>query len=608
MDRTAWVAIILSVIGLVWWNHTITEKQKLRAEAHRKALAEEQAVRAKEGALPPSEIAPGQAAATPAQPAAASTTPAVTAKPDAALKVEELLEVTSPEGSVRYVFTSRGGIRRVDLLKHTAVGTAPVVINSHGTFPIGALFEKVPTITEDYSLRREGTAQIALTSRGEGPLKVEKIFTLPPAEPTKDKYVAELEIRWTNPDRDKALVPSLYVAAGEIAPIHRADQIIYTGMDYFKGGSAHHTPVTWFDRATLPIVGIETRPAMAEYLKEDTEISWVGTRNQFFASLLTPRGTQGTGVWAQRMIVPDFGPGNPVYGIEGALRMPGFEVQAGGTVSQSFQIYTGPRELSRLQKLKQNEADIMNYGFFKLVSEMLLHSMNGLKGLLGNYATAILVLTIIIKLMLYPLQNAATIQMKRMSLLSPKMTELREKYKDNPQKMNEEVMKLYKEFGVNPFSGCLPMLIQIPVFFGFFGMLGTAVELRNSSFLWVKDLSQPDTIGHFGPLPVNILPLLMAGTMFWQMALTPKTGDKMQQRIFMIMPVMFIAFCYNYASALSLYWTAQNIFSIVQLYLTRNQAMPELKRVAPASKVARVNPGMPGAKPKKKRLGRPGGR
>jgi YidC/Oxa1 family membrane protein insertase len=177
------------------------------------------------------------------------------------------------------------------------------------------------------------------------------------------------------------------------------------------------------------------------------------------------------------------------------------------------------------------------------------------------------------------------------------MTELREKYKDEPQKMNEEVMKLYKEYGVNPFSGCLPLLIQIPIFFGFYSMLGVAIELRNSSFFWVADLSQPDTVGHLLGFPINVLPIVMAGTMVWQMVITPKTGDAMQQRIFYFMPVIFLVFCYNYASGLALYWTTQNIFSIVQLYLTRNKPLPVLEK---KSVIAKREAAQAKKKPKKR--------
>jgi YidC/Oxa1 family membrane protein insertase len=234
--------------------------------------------------------------------------------------------------------------------------------------------------------------------------------------------------------------------------------------------------------------------------------------------------------------------------------------------------------------MQQGQAQIMNFGMFGIVSEFLLWAMNSLHSVLGNYAAAIIALTLIIKTVLWPVQNKATQSMRKMALLSPKMNELREKYKDNPQKMNEELLKLYKDYGINPFSGCLPMLIQIPIFFGFYSMLGVAIELRNASFLWIHDLSQPDTIAHVMNFPINLLPIIMAATMVWQMAITPKSGDKMQQRILYIMPVIFLVFCYNFASALSLYWTTQNIFSIMQLYLTRNQPLPVLEKKSVVAK------------------------
>ena len=159
--------------------------------------------------------------------------------------------------------------------------------------------------------------------------------------------------------------------------------------------------------------------------------------------------------------------------------------------------------------------------------------------------------------------------------------ELREKFKDDPTKMNAEVMKLYKDYGVNPVSGCLPMMIQIPIFFGLFTMLRQAVELRNASFLWVRVLSQPDTIAHLPGLgwPINILPLIMAGTSFWMTHVTPKSGDATQQRVMMFMPLIFVVFCYNFAAALALYYTTQNLFTILQLYQNRSQPLPKLEKV-----------------------------
>jgi YidC/Oxa1 family membrane protein insertase len=177
---------------------------------------------------------------------------------------------------------------------------------------------------------------------------------------------------------------------------------------------------------------------------------------------------------------------------------------------------------------------------------------------------------------------------------------LKEKLKDDPQKLNQAMWQLQREYGVNPMGGCLPTLAQMPIFFGFYSMLGTAVELRGSSFLWIKDLSVPDTVAHVLGFPLNPLPLIMAATMFWQMKITPKTGDQQQQKIFMFMPFIFIIFCYNFASALALYWTVQNLLSVLQTYLTRHRPLPALTKKNTGEKPAKAQ--VVGPSPKKKAL------
>jgi YidC/Oxa1 family membrane protein insertase len=232
----------------------------------------------------------------------------------------------------------------------------------------------------------------------------------------------------------------------------------------------------------------------------------------------------------------------------------------------------------------------MEFGVFKLICQALLNALNTFHSFLGNYAAAILALTTVVKLALWPLQNRANSSMRRMSALSPRMQELREKYKDDPTRMNSELMKLYKEHGVNPVGGCLPMFIQIPIFFGLFTMLRQAVELRGAGFLWIHDLSQPDTVAHLPipgwNIPINVLPLIMACTSFWMTHLTPKSGDPTQQRMMMFTPVIFIVFCYNFAAALALYYTTQNLLTVLQLYVNKRQPMPEPVKVAtPAARV-----------------------
>nr|MBA2586593.1 YidC/Oxa1 family insertase periplasmic-domain containing protein [Chthoniobacterales bacterium] len=334
--------------------------------------------------------------------------------------------------------------------------------------------------------------------------------------------------------------------------------------------------------------GMQKRPAQEFFQEKIGGAEWGGVSNQFFTTLISPLGAKAVEIWGKRFDVKR-SDDRSVAGIEGAMAMPGFELPAGQSTSLKFQIYAGPKLYGRLAKLDHDEAEVMNFGIWKLVSQALLNFMNLLHGFLGNYAVAIVVLTAIVKAVLWPLQNKANKSMRRMSALSPKMQELREKYKDDPTRMNQEVMKLYKEHGVNPVGGCLPMMIQIPIFFGLFSMLGQAVELRNAPFLWVHDLSQPDTVAHIPGLgwPINILPLLMGATNVWLMRMTPKTGDTTQQKVMMFMPLIFLFFCYNFAAALALYYTTQNLFTILQLYQNRKQPLPVLEKAAPAGKRSR---------------------
>ena len=296
--------------------------------------------------------------------------------------------------------------------------------------------------------------------------------------------------------------------------------------------------------------------------------------------MILPDAGDAQGVWARP--VPVQIDSKELKGVEGFLELPAFKLQPGESVTKQFTLYSGPAEHKQLSALGRDAVQMMNldrWWITRSVGSLLLRSMIFLEGFLHSYAWSIIVLTFIVRGLLWPIQGKANRSMKRMQLLQPKMTELRDKYKDDPTRMNQEVMKLYKDYGVNPVSGCLPMLIQIPIFIGFYSMLGTAVELRGASFLWVHDLSRPDTVAHFGGMALNILPLMMAATMVWQMQLTPKTGDPAQQKMMMFMPLVFVFVTYNFASALALYYTVQNILSIFQLYVTRNQPMPELARV-----------------------------
>jgi YidC/Oxa1 family membrane protein insertase len=227
---------------------------------------------------------------------------------------------------------------------------------------------------------------------------------------------------------------------------------------------------------------------------------------------------------------------------------------------------------------------------------MLLLSMNGLNALGLGYGMAIIAITVIIKLVFWPLTQASTRSMKRMQALQPQMKAIQEKFKDDPAKMNRKMMEFMKEHKVSPLGGCLPLLLQIPVFIGFFQMVQSAIELRGARFLWACDLSKPDTIFTIPGLDFNVnpLPLLMGATMFWQATLTPPSPgmDPVQQKIMKYFPMIFLVILYNYSAGLTLYWTVQNLLSIAQMKLTK--ATEAKQAAAPARPV-------PAAPPPKKR-------
>ena len=563
MDRKSWIAITLSVAGLFAWQWYVSKYYKPQLTQANAATA----------------------SATPAPMAtpAADSTPAPTPPSEATIAARA--ESLSNENAEFTFNNGTGGIEQVVLRMHKGENESHVSLNRSRSMPIGGLGFNPGEVLGGFEMATDpAKGEATFSSKQSGGLEITKRFAVPMGANKEKPYAITLDVTFKNPGTAPLQVPEFFIGTGGAAPLHVNDLPMYTCLNWAHGGSMTNIDVNWFSASSVPIIGIPIHDQRPLYEETKPDIEWVAVTSQYFCTIITPKdATQSHSVWSMRFDAPKLND-TANFGIQGGLKSRGFTLAAGEVVTRSFEIYAGPKELPLLRKLGATQDKVMNFGIFGFVSEFLLWSMNGLHVLLGNYAASIIVLTILIKSVLWPVQNKATKEMRKMASLSPKMTEMREKHKDNPQKLNEETMKLYKEYGVNPFSGCLPMLIQIPIFFGFYAMLGTAIELRNSSFFWVVDLSQPDTITHLLGFPINILPLLMAGTMVWQMIITPKTGDAMQQRIFYFMPIIFLVFCYNYASGLALYWTTQNLFSIVQLYFTRNQPLPTLEKKSTIAK------------------------
>src|SRR6266436_1357376 len=571
MDRTAWIVVILCVIGLLTWTWWTGKHQPPRPVPP--ALSPTP--------LPLATASASAAPLTPSSPAAAATaTPAAEATPAFAEKAEILRN-----DDVELRLTNRGGgIREASLLNQIAQGDKRVVINSKDQLPIGAMIEQpnAPKLDE-FALSREADGSVKCERNADNVI-VRKKFFFPPSKEKKDNFLAEMDVDLVNGGAQPYTNPGYFVALGSAAPMHPKDYSYYTRLVWCLDGKAKGVDVNWFGGGG-GIFGIGQRAPQPFYQQDLANADWAAVSDQFFTMLISPLTTKANGVWGRRF---DISPEQKMYGLTGALRMSGFQLPPGQTYSARFEIWAGPKLYHRLAQLDHNEAEIMDFGIFKIVSQFLLNFLNWLHGFIGSYGWSILALTAIVKIVLWPLQGRANKSMRRMSLLNPKVQELRDKYKDDPTRMNQEVMKLYKEYGINPVGGCLPMLIQIPIFFGLFKMLGQAVELRNSHFLWVKDLSQPDTVATLPlagySIPINIIPLCMAASQIWLMAMTPKTGDATQRRVMMFTPLIFLFICYNFAAALALYYTAQNLFSIVQFYYNKRQPMPTLEKRLPAGK------------------------
>lgn len=481
-----------------------------------------------------------------------------------------------------------GGVKYVELKEQKNVRdkATNVRINRHGPGPIGgftdstgALVNTPFTYKPDQSSPGKSAVFIAKLPSG---VIAKKTFSLETEDIPGAPYFLNLSVVLENTTPANFDISEYGLFLGSAAPLHQSERADHSGFFWFEGGEMH------FEGATAFNGGWFSSEKSIIWSELGEEIKYAGVTDQFFSTVMRPEKPAMTRVWGKPSQV-SLSPGErAVSAVRAAISLPPITLAPNSPYTLNYRIFTGPKANTMLRKLENRNVAgdgwgaIMQYGWFGFVSRPLNWILNTLHTGIDKLATAqswglsIIFLTIIVRIFIWPLHAKSTHTMKRMSKLQPKMKELKEKYADDPNKLNTEMMGLYRKYGINPLGGCLPMFIQIPIFFGFFRMLDYAVELRNQPFLWVDDLSQPDTVAHIIGIPINLLPIVMAGTSALQMAMMPKTGDKMQQRIMMLMPLMFFFFCYNYASALALYWTTQNIFSIGQTWLMNKIPEPEL--------------------------------
>ena len=302
------------------------------------------------------------------------------------------------------------------------------------------------------------------------------------------------------------------------------------------------------------LLSLDTKGLGKEAWKlEKGNVRWAGDRSKYFVAVLVPDS-----LTVEEVAFLPAADGAASAWLTGAAT-------PGSLVVRHARLYAGPLHYDTLVGLGSGLEQLVNLGwkFLLPVSTFLLKSLLLLHKWIPNYGVGIILLSLLTKVVFYPLTQSSLRTMKIMHRLQPRMNELREKYKDDPVKMNSAVMGLYKEHKVNPLGGCLPMLLQVPVFLALYNVLLYSVELRNAGFMaHVHDLSAPDLLMQLGPLPIHLLPILMTFSTFWMQSLTPT--DPNQKPLMMLMPVMMLFFMYNLPAGVILYWTVNNVLSALQ--------------------------------------------
>jgi YidC/Oxa1 family membrane protein insertase len=578
MDRTGIIVVTLCVVLLGFW---FVQQNKLAVQQSHYA-------------------ATNQLARTPSQPAATNPTPAPVPAASTVTTTDATFDTNQPEtilvvtnARARYTFTSRGGgLKLVELLdypetvsprwKKKVATNGVATLNMRAPLPVLAILGGTNLVGDGvFTLTPVAGGVRAEKSLANG-LRLAKEFRL------SSNYLVNASVQLENMSAEPCPLPAQEWVIGTATPMgpDDTDVSMYEGVLWFDGTGAQDRTVSWFSGAGF---GCFRGTPRSEFTAGSNNVVWAAAHNQFFALLAMPK-EPAVQLVARSVNLPPFPNVEPIPdvppapGIQSAFVYPATTLKPHQTVERQIVFFVGPKEyrlLARIGDQFQNQADlVMQFGkFFGFFAKALLLAMNWLHDVTrAGYGLVIVLITVIIKVVFWPLTAASTRSMKRMAALAPEMAALKEKYKDDMQKLTQKQWELYRKHKVSPMSGCLPMAIQMPIFIGFFTMIRSAIELRGARFLWIADLSKPDTIFMIPGtnFPFNPLPLLMGGAMLWQSHLTPPSPgmDPTQARMMRYMPLLFLVFLYNYSSGLALYWTVNNVLTIVQTKLTKMNQPP----------------------------------
>lgn len=544
------IALLLGLATAGWMWYSISAQKKAAEAAAQYAAAHPEARRA-------APAAPKDAAPPPAR-AEEKAAPAAPPKPRAPERL-----VTLADDEVALTLSTRGAVvKAAKMLKYAQRPGAlseenPALVLDFAAAPALAL-EGIAGLgpDADFTLAETGSnavvfANAALTRR----------LTLKPG------YRIEVEETFAKPDAAAANRLSLGALAmgaskNDILSIDswdnggRKPHVVHHGDDGDSPLKSYLVSISGGCGGRKDATGLPERSRVDYPGRQD----WIAVKNRFFVSALAACSEPNTGFRAT--MTRDLAKTD--YALKSVAAEASF---AGVPATRTYTLYIGPKKQALLWNLGMK--DVMEFGMWRWLCYPLVWVLNLFNALIPNYGVAIILLTILVRLLFWPLTHKSTVGMRRMQEIQPKVKAIQQKFKDNPQRLQQETWALYRENKVNPLSSCLPMLVQIPVFIALFTVLRSAVELRYAPFLWISDLSEPEALfaGWFPFGGLNVLPLAMAALTMLQSALTPTSGDNRQQRMMMVMmPLMMLFFFYNFPSALSLYWMLSTAFGVAQAW------------------------------------------
>lgn len=506
---------------------------------------------------------------------AATVAPQVqkTEQPPQPVKQADEKDIIFDNEEYHVILSNAGGvIKSVTLKKHFDSNGKPMVLfdeqnPSDATFAVAGLGPALDKTVFSSSMRPNG---IVFTAKSPDGLSVEKEITFRPGN-----YAIDLRQTLTNYSNQSRDLKYSIVSGAGLTSLSPQDEMYFDLVKEIDGKVTNvnkrwvENPVPWYKSIVNAIFHLSVdKKTIENSLKwEGAQVNWVSLKAKYF-SLITKPPVSFKLVCSKKL---------PDNKLQSQIYSDNFTIAPNSSVTHDFVTYAGPNEYKNIRNLKLGFEDSLYLGFTGSIGRILFVILEHIHIVAKNWGLSIILLTAFINILLFPLTFKGIKSMKQMQALQPKMETLRKTHKNDPQKLNKEVMELYKRYKINPMTGCLPLILQMPVFFALYQVLLRSIELRGAPFLWIKDLSQPDRLIIFkAPIPfmgneLNILPILMAIAMFFQQRLSapanPAADDQMaqQQKMMMVMmPVLFGFIFYHLPSGLVMYWLTNTLLTVTE--------------------------------------------